>query len=353
MQVVFVFVLQLMDRLFTPLYTRLCNFYREKIIRQDYLPGERLDSINRIMDRHKVSRETAKLVLNKLSEEGFIVKKAGIGSFVTYTRELQKIWGIVIPFYSANIEDLIGYLDIQARKIDRDIRYFLHYNEPDEEMRLVGKMIRDGYEAIIVVPNYDESMTSKFYRNLNHANSQVILIDNTMVGSFFNYVIQSYDLGVKRAFNYLVSKNKKNLLLVKNEIWRGNNLVFELMERSMQMFIGQQAPERNLSVISGLRGFNMDFLARNNIGGILCCTDTDSLRITGRLLKWGINLPAEVSLVSYGNTELTQTANPAVTAVDCKYREMARLAASLIFNNKNFKATKQYVIQPELIVRQT
>ena len=97
----------------------------------------------------------------------------------------------------------------------------------------------------------------------------------------------------------------------------------------------------------------MDFLVRNNIGGILCCTDTDSLRITGRLLKWGINMPAEVSLVSYGNTELTQSSNPSVTVVDCNYPEMARLVALLIFNVDNSNVTKQYVIQPELIVRQT
>lgn len=342
----------MIDRAFVPIYRRLFEFYKERIIKQEYLPGARVDSINRIMTRHNVSRETAKLILNKLSDEGFIIKKAGKGSFVTYTREIQQVWGIVIPFYSSNIEELIRLLDIEAAKKGREIRFFLHYNEPEEEIRMVGTLVREGYEAIIVVPNYDESMTSNFYRNLNQGNSVVVLVDNTMGGSFFNYVIQSYDLGVKRAITYLISRNDKNLLFVKNEIWRGRNLVYELMEQSMQMFIDQQATERKLFVISGLSYFNQEFIKTNNIGGILCITDVDSLKVTGRLSKWGIKMPDQISVVSYGNTELTQTANPPVTAVDCNYVEMARLTASLIFD-RSTKITQQHVIQPGLIARQT
>ena len=316
------------------------------------MPGARIDSINRIIRRHAVSRETAKLVLNKLSDEGFIVKKAGKGSFVTYTREIQRVWGIVTPFYSTNIEDLIANINEEAQKVNRSIRYFLHYNEPEEEIRLVGNMLRQGYEAIIVVPNYDESITAGFYRNLNHGNSVVVLVDNTMGGSFFNYVIQSYDLGVKRAITYMTTRNDKNFLFVKNEIWRGRNLVHELMEQSMKMFIDQKAPERKLFVISGLSDFSQEFIELNDIGGILCITDVDSLKVTGRLNKWGIKIPDQVSVVSYGNTELTQSASPQITSVDCRYPEMARLTASLIFN-RNTLTTKQHIIAPEVVVRQT
>jgi DNA-binding LacI/PurR family transcriptional regulator len=340
------------ERAFVPIYQRLFEFYKERIIKQEYLPGVRIDSINRIMRRHSVSRETAKLVLNKLSEEGFIIKKAGKGSFVTYTREIKRIWGMLIPFYSTNIEDLIANLNEEAQKVNRSFKYFLHYNEPEEEIRLVGNMLRQGYEAIIIVPNYDESLTANFYRNLNQGNSVILLVDNTMGGSFFSYVIQSYDLGVKRAIAYLISKNDKNLLFVKNEAWRGRNLVYELIEQSMHVFLTRHSPDRKLYVISGLSAFNQGFIEMKNIGGILCSTDVDSLKVTGRLNRWGIKIPDQISVVSYGNTELTRSASPQITSVDCRYAEMAKLTASLIFDC-NPKITKQYVIQPEVVVRQT
>lgn len=338
---------------YVPLYVKLFNFYKEKILRQDYFSGERIDSINRIVARHNVSRETAKLVLSKLSEEGYIIKKAGKGSFVTYSDDLKKIWGIVIPFYSSNIKDLIGKLHVNAKKNGREIKFFLHYNDPQEEMRQVGSMIRNGFEAVIVVPNYDESLTAEFYRNLNQGSSKVILVDRTMAGSFFNYVIQSYDLGVKRAFMHLISMNKKNLLFVKNEDWMGRNLVYELMEQTLRLFMSKQSPERELYIISDLAELDKSFLSKRNIGGILCSTDIDSVRITGRLVKWRIIIPDEVSVVSYGNTELTQLFAPPITAVDCQYEEMASLTASMIFNESKSRSQYQHVIQPDLIVRGT
>ncbi len=338
---------------FVPLYQRLFNHYREKILRQEYSPGDRIDSITRIMERHSVSRETAKIVLSRLNEEGYIIKKAGKGSFVTYARELEKVWGIVVPFMSSNIDDLIGNLHHEAQNVKREIRYVFHYNEPEEEMRQVGSMIRDGYEAIMIVPNYDESLTADFYRSLNPGSTMIVLLDNTMVGSFFNYAIQSYDLGVKRAFNYLSVQNDKNLLFVKDETWRGKNLVHELMEQSLQYFMHKQCPGKELKVVSGLRQLDYEYFRDNNIGGVLCCTDSDAVRLTGSLVKYEMKIPEEVSLVCYGNTELTLSGPVPLTVVDCKYPEIASTAASLIFCKECTRQTQQFVIEPELLIRGT
>lgn len=338
---------------FVPIYQRLFDHYRERIINQSYLPGEKIDSINRIMDRHGVSRETAKIVLSKLSDEGYIVKKAGKGSFVTFTRDLQRSWGIVVPFLSSNIEELIHHLNFESVKLKRDLRYYLHYNDPNEEKRLVGSLIREGYEAIMVVPNYDESRTSGFYRKLNAGKTMIVLLDNTMGGSFFNYVIQSYDLGTKRAFNYLVNANQKNFLFVKDESWRGKNLVQELMEESLNHFISNQCPERKLLTVSGIQDLDELFFRKNFIGCVICYTDREAVRLTHRILSWKMKMPQEVSLVNYGNTELSVSGTLPVTTIDCRYPEMARLAASLVFCGNCARATEQHVLGPELVIRKT
>ena len=64
---------------------------------------------------------------------------------------------------------------------------------------------------------------------------------------------------------------------------------------------------------------SQDFIVQNQIGGILCCADTDAVRIIGRLKKYNYTFPGEIALVSYGNTELTEFFNPAITVIDCKY----------------------------------
>ena len=344
---------QLQKDNFIPLYRRLTEFYQHKILNQDYLPDQRIDSISRIMDRHGVSRETAKLVLKQLIADGLVVSKAGKGTFILSQRALKKVWGMIVPFYSSNIEQLISCLQQEALSRGRELVYFFDYNNADEEMQLVRTMILEGYEAIIVVPNFNEMTTAEFYRKLLPGCSKVLLVDNTMAGSYFRYVVQSYDLGVKRALDYLARKGDGNLLLVKNEIWKGRNLLHELMENTFRNLIEEQFPSRKLFVLSRVNDLSLNYLLDNGISGILSCSDLDSIRVVGRLKLWDVVIPKNVAVVSYGDTELTQFFDPPITAVNCKYDEMAKKTAQLLDENLENRITEQYVIQPELIIRNT
>lgn len=336
----------------TPIYKRLTDYYVRRIYSQEFRPGAKIDSIARIVERHLVSRETAKLVISRLREKGLVVSVQGKGTYVNRVQKSRKVWGVVIPFFSSNVEQLIGELTYRAEEAGSRLDFFLHYNNFEEEIRITGHLIQMGYEAIIVIPNYDESQTAGFYRRVITGRSRLILADNTMAGSFFNYVIQSYDLGVKRAFNYLLEKGTGNFLLLGNEIWRGQNLVFELMENTFRILIQQLCPDRRLYVRSGLQRIWPDYILGNRITGILSVQDADSVRILGRLKEWGIAVPGQVSLVSYGNTELTKYYSPGITAIDCNYNEMARAIAGLISDMERIN-NRQVVISPELIIRET
>lgn len=105
-------------------------------------------------------------------------------------------------------------------------------------------------------------------------------------------------------------------------------------------------------MVSNARGLSLDLIEKKKIGGILSCSDIDSVKVLGRLKKWGLLIPEGISLVSYGNTELTEFFEPSITVVDSCYGEMARHTAKLIENNGAI-INKQYVIQPKLIVRNT
>ena len=204
---------------FIPIYQKLFDFYKKAILTQQSLPGSKIDSINDIREKFSVSRETAKLVLKKLANEGLIIQKAGKGSFVADLGPKKPVWGVVVPFFSAQTEKLLYHLDFEATKAGRRLEHYVDYNNWKEEIRLVGTMINQRYEAVIVVPTLDESKTADFYRRLVSSGTVVTLLDHTMAGSYFTYVIQSYDLGVKRAAHYLLENCDGTLAFVKNDIW--------------------------------------------------------------------------------------------------------------------------------------
>jgi DNA-binding LacI/PurR family transcriptional regulator len=267
----------------------------------------------------------------------------------------KPVWGVIVPFFSAHVEKLIHDIGIQAEKAGRKIEHYVDYNCWEEETRLVGRMIHERYEAVIVVPTFDESKTAEFYRNLKSGGTLVSLLDHTMAGSYFTYAIQSYDLGVKRAVQYLRSKTDGALAFLKNETWAGRNMVQEVMEETFKNFVQEHMGNRRAVVVERVIDLHADRLREEGIGGIFCCDDSDAVRVVGRLSEWGFSLPRDVSVISYGNTELARYFTPKITAIDPHSEEMAKRVTGMILDHANGEnvAFGQYVIQPNLIVRET
>ena len=158
---------------------------------------------------------------------------------------------------------------------------------------------------------------------------------------------------MKRAVDYLAENHSENLLLMKNETWKGRNLLIELMEETFLTVASASHPDKEVLVLSQMQELSKSFFRENRIKGVLCCSDVDAIKVLGRLKKWDISVPHEVKLVNYGNTELTRLYEPEISVVDCMYEDMAIKTASLIDNGKNSGPYEQHIIQPKLIVRGT
>ncbi|MDO4978143.1 MAG: GntR family transcriptional regulator [Eubacteriales bacterium] len=65
-----------------PLYIQLQDIIIKKIEDKVYLPGEAIPSERKLAEIYKVNRMTAKRAIEHLVEEGYLVRKAGSGTFV-------------------------------------------------------------------------------------------------------------------------------------------------------------------------------------------------------------------------------------------------------------------------------
>ena len=340
---------------FVPIYRKLFEFYKKRIDTQVYSPGQRIDSIVEMQQRYNISRETAKCVLQMLADEGLIIKKAGKGSFVARLGPKKKIWAVIVPFFSSQIDELIHNLRYEALHCNRQLEHFIDYNNWQEEIRLVGSLINQNYEAIIVIPTFDESKTASFYNKLHSGGTIVSLLDHTMVGSKFTFVIQSYDLGVRRAVKYLIQKCKGSLAFVKNNIWLGRNMIQEVMQQTFEKFIQVDDPTRKSILVENFYIIDRSWVINNKIHGFFCCDDADAVRVAGRIKECGLRIPQDISIISYGNTYLAQYFSPAITSIDPHYQEMSRLIVEIINNSLQGKnvSMSQYVLSPDIIIRET
>jgi DNA-binding LacI/PurR family transcriptional regulator len=343
-----------MGRVCVPIYTRLYAQYRDDIISRRLKSGDLIHSIRQVQSLHGVSRETAKLVLKMLARDGLIVQRPGMGSFVAHFGPRKKVWAAVLPFYSTQYEELLGAIGRHAAAHGRTVSHFIDYNNWKEELRLVGELAAEGYEAIMIIPTMDESMTAGFYRTLSPADSVVTLLDHTMSGSFFSYVIQSYDLGVQRGVSWLLQNARGGIAFVRNNLWTGRNLLQELMVETFNQNTGLRG-DRESFVVDAADACDRDFIERNRIGGLFCCDDVDAVRIIGGLAERGARVGDDLRLVSYGNTAVARYFTPALTSIDPHHEHMAELVTDIVLRRLEGADTRfeQYVVHPELVARST
>ncbi|MCX5772179.1 MAG: GntR family transcriptional regulator [Candidatus Hydrogenedentes bacterium] len=335
-----------------PIYEQLVAFYRQAILSNRLVPGDRVDSITQIQRRHRVSRETAKRVLNQLESEGYIIQRAGKGSFVANLGPKLRRWGMVLPFFSVQYEDLVARISHLAASAGREVVRYFDYNNWEEEIRLVQMMQEDRYEAVVIVPTLDESRTWEFYAGLPPKGCRLMLLDHTMSYRDFNFVIQSYDLGVVRAMEHLLSRGAGGVAFVANEGWTGRNMVLELMTETYRMALLGKRPGYDPVILERATLVDGASLRSRGVTGIVCCDDVSAIRAVGRLREQGVAIPGEMGVVSYGNTDLARYFTPALTSVDPHNEEMARQVASFLSSESRAELI-QYVVQPELVVRET
>lgn len=339
----------------TPIYQQLFHAYREDILHYRLQPGERVDSISQIQVKHGVARETAKRVLNLLAQEGYIVQRRGKGSFVADLRPKSKIWGLVFPFYSIQYEDLILKTAARAAELGREIRHFCDYNSWEEEIRLVAIMLHQRYEAIVVIPTMDESKTWDFYSHLSQKDSPVVLLDHTMSSNSFCYVIQTYDLGVSRAINHLLSEKGGGVAFVENEVWAGRNMVLELMRGTYLDLLRKKRPELEPYFLPRGSAVQAGELRDRGITGLFCCDDVSAIQVIGRLREQGAEVPRDFGVVGYGNTDLARFFTPGISSVDPRNAEMASILAEILDPAAPSPTTLKHnrVVLPELVIRGT
>ena len=68
-----------------PLADQVYDIILKSILSGEYKPGSRLPSENELADLYKVSRPTIRTAFSRLGELGYVIKKRGVGTFVSNT----------------------------------------------------------------------------------------------------------------------------------------------------------------------------------------------------------------------------------------------------------------------------
>ena len=75
----------ILDNATSPLYVQLADLFRQRILKGVWKEGEKLPSLDRLVDEFAVARVTVRQAIERLTRDGLVLPQRGRGTFVTGT----------------------------------------------------------------------------------------------------------------------------------------------------------------------------------------------------------------------------------------------------------------------------
>ena len=324
-------------------YERVMAWIREGIESGRIIPGEKLPSEPELMQRFAVSRNSVRQAIYELAKQKLVESRHGVGSFcLRRTQSKSMLIGLVCLRITSYIFPRI----IQGcNKVIQKNGYSLLMNESwydlKQERSTLVALREKRVDGIILTPVQaaGRNNNADLVKEIEDDGIAVVLLDNEYEGYDFSSVVLDdiqagrtaakllWDCG-HRQIGVLYSANYRPKVLRRNgvlEFLREQNL--SPSDRWIIGIEGQTSAFRTYGQIRELFGMPGSLPT-----AMICSSDDEALMFIRQAQRRGINVPGDISVVSFDNSEPGRFSHPRLTTMDHPSEYMGELAATLLLN---------------------
>lgn len=203
-------------------YDIVYNYIREFIDENKFTKKTKIPSENFLCRKFKVSRQTVRTAIAKLTEENYVYSVRGSGTYFNNTTALLNVFnekqyttkiGLIIQGQDFNASsNLVQGIKYALSEEEIDFKLFFTDNKfANERKCLIGclkdfdALIIDGVKASIINPNLD------CYSRLYEKNIRMIFYNNYYKGTNYPHVIIDDLKCADKLIQFLVSKGHKHI----------------------------------------------------------------------------------------------------------------------------------------------
>lgn len=352
-----------------PKYLAIAEWMKENIYNNTFKAGEKLISENKLCQKFEISRQTARQAIAVLEEEGLVIKKQGSGTYINpislKARLNTKTIALILPELSndqtptmlTEMEDLFstaGYqltIRLTHHQVTREREHLLALLNAD-----IAGLIVEGTKSALPNPNLD------LYQEFLTHHIPLLFIHNYYPGLPCHFIMTDDTACGQLATRHLIQQGHQKIgglfqfnTLKGNFFYKG--FLTEMYDHHLGVdekhliWYGTETTEHLFS--QGNLSNLLDTLRR--FTAILCDSEEVALKLIQHLTnETSLNVPNDLSLVTLGNTKLSQLATPPLTSIDPGRPTIGKLAAeSLIQQIEDQETMINHICQPTLIPRQS
>ena len=357
-----------MPDLHAPKYLKIAEWIKENIANNTFKDGEKLISENKLCEKFTVSRQTARQAINTLEQEGLVTRRQGSGTYIKQTtltrRPVTHSVGLITTYLDNNV---FPYIISGAEKILSQNNYNMTlrltrnkvHNERTQLLSLlesdIDGLIVEGTKTALPNPNLD------LYRQFYDRNIPVIFINAYYQALECNYIVNDDVFGARLATRHLIENGHKKIFgIFKHDDQQGENrykgFIDELYEQGFNIddhSILWYSTESEEEMFSPERlPILIDKITKCT--AVICYNDPIALRLIQLFNHTDINIPKDLSIVSFDNTSTAEISTVPLTSITHPSQEVGKLAANSILAMIEDPHHKiNHTFTPELIVRES
>ena len=351
-----------------PLYIQILNQLKTQINNHQIKVGDKLPTEQELSKEYNVSRITAKRVLTELENEGFIIRKRGLGSFLIQTSDdientknnsaKQKNLLFLVPFFD---EDGFGDYASGIAQVAESAGFIFLVQQIESIREVSANELQKKYEGIIFCPPNHTNLIELFYE-LYLDNFPVVFLEKILDGIPYSTVTANNFKGSYEATRHLIQQKHQNILFISNEFYSSTSrdrhlgYIKAMHDHSLerQQLFQWQEPLSDSSD-SPLLDELVHYIFTHDITAIIAENDWLAILLMQQLRSFELHIPDDLSIIGFDNIPAAHLLSPALTTVALPLIDMGTTAAHLLLEKiENPKSPSQHRTLPtNLIVRES
>jgi LacI family transcriptional regulator len=221
----------------------------------------------------------------------------------------------------------------------------------------VRRMIERRVEGLAILSFEKETALVEVFRGLN---LPVALLDQEPPGPLLKTVPIDYKNGVRQAVQHLAALGHVRIALITGPGRLKTAVARIIAFQECMNEIDLEIPPRLLvegdhTLEAGMRALSVLAALPDRPSAVLCSNDRTAIGVMRRAFELGLNVPQDLSVVGFDDTQLAQFASPPLTAVQMSYVEIANEVFKALLDSVegrcNGSSREVCAIQSNLVLR--
>ncbi len=327
--------------------------------------GEKMPSELQLMEKYGYSRHTIRKALEELTQDGYVQKVRGSGSFVKKPpigeNHPKTIMFVALFAQHHFFSQYIGGVEQELKESGYSLNIGISNNNPEEEAKCLEDAMERGYAGVLLLPAQSACIYSNLhiYKKVREARFPCVTLGGRLAHIDFPCVVVDDYEGGKRATQYLIGKGHRRIACVMNQkdysgCMRYSGYRAALREAGIRedprwtRWYGYEAMQELLEDEKAV------IECFSQVTAVFCFNDEVALGVIRLLEKYQIRVPEDVSVVGYDDSYMCMFGEKKLTSVHQDPLEVGRQAAKTLLKMiQNPNSGTDIFFEPTIVERET